>query len=582
MAAFFIKRLLDDTGFESLNNRNKYYWWSELSAMIRVDPDIENAEGLLLNGCRDFVVETGRMWVLVAELFARLGRFPDAIQTFEDALSSTTSARDFAVVFEGAAQLLLSVASAGSFRMYERKLNDLLDRRELLLNRTLLRENVNNIECWIQRGALYLDRQYDYAPKTRLALWTSLKALTEQHGQVNVFAEAIESVDPSRACEGRYCDLWISLSMLLDSPPAALEAALGDTRLLPPDLVAVYRHYAENALEGGRETLAREILGRAITDDRIRTARGLSELFNLALDIEWCFGGVSGTRALFERCLASRVATLRHIVAYATFCGQNDQPDEMFRTFEKGIATTGWPHCASLWMRYLHSFVQHYGGTKRERTRDLFEEAVKDAPETEFNVFLLYAKFEEDFGLFKRAMAVYRRAAERTMSDEVISVWVSAAVRHLGVAAAREPYEFAISTIRDNRVIEWCIRYASFEARLKELDRSRIIFVHGTQFADPEQFPTFWEAYEQFEIDNGTKETYQEMLSQRNLAAARFNVAVHRGIANAGLAEADEEKELAEAEATTKVMEQEQKIPETIFDAGTFTVLERFRRKGKR
>jgi pre-mRNA-splicing factor SYF1 len=155
-AAFFLTKLLNDPHFESLNNRNKYYWWSQLSSMISIDPDIENAKELLLNGCRDFVVETGRMWVLVGELFARLGRFADAIQTFEDALNSTTSARDFTVVFEGAAQLLLSVGSTRSFRMYEKKLNDLLDRRELLLNRTLLRENVHNVECWIQRVGCFL------------------------------------------------------------------------------------------------------------------------------------------------------------------------------------------------------------------------------------------------------------------------------------------------------------------------------------------------------------------------------------------------------------------------------------------
>jgi pre-mRNA-splicing factor SYF1 len=256
IAAYFITKLLVNPHFESLNNRNKYFWWSKLSDLIGLDPDIENAEQLLLNGCRDFVVETGRMWVLVGEHFARLGRFADAIQTFEDALNSTNSARDFAIVFEGASQLLLSVVTMSSFRMYEKKLNDLLDRRDLLLNMTLLRENRNNVECWIQRGWMFLDREYAYDPQTRRELWASLRDLTEQSGQINVFAEAIESVDPKRACEGRYCDLWISLSMLLDAPAVALEAALADDRLTASDLVGVYQHYAELELEGRRDMRA--------------------------------------------------------------------------------------------------------------------------------------------------------------------------------------------------------------------------------------------------------------------------------------------------------------------------------------
>jgi pre-mRNA-splicing factor SYF1 len=464
--------------------------------------------------------------------------------------------------------------------MYERKLNDLLDRRELLLNRTLLRENVNNVECWVQRATMFLDRPYEYEPKTRGELWESLRRLTEQGGQINVFAEAIESVDPKRACEGRYCDLWISLAMLLDAPEAALEAALADDALLPADVVGVYRHYAEFELENRQEIRAREILMRALDDARIRAAKGMAELWNLALDIEWCFGGVSATRSLFERCLASRVSTIRHIVGYATFLAENNQPDEMFRVFERGIAMSGWPHCASLWLRYVDSFVCHYQNTKRERTRDLFEEALKDAPPTEsLPLFLLYAKFEEDFGIFRRAMAIYRRAADRSASDAVIHVWVASAVKHLGVATAREPYEYAIANFKDDRVIDWCLRYALLESRLLEFDRARAAFLHGTQFADPARFPSFWDAYERLEIDHGTRESYEEMLSQRNLAAARFNTAVYQGLANAGLAESDEEKELAEAEATRKVMEQEQKIPETIFDAGSFTVLERFQKK---
>jgi pre-mRNA-splicing factor SYF1 len=66
-----------------------------------------------------------------------------------------------------------------------------------------------------------------------------------------------------------------------------------------------------------------------------------------------------------------------------------------------------------IWLAYLKRFMQRYGGKKVERTRDLFEQAVEKAPSVEGKkLYLLYAKFEEDFGLARRAMNIYERAAK--------------------------------------------------------------------------------------------------------------------------------------------------------------------------
>jgi hypothetical protein len=139
-------------------------------------------------------------------------------------------------------------------------------------------------------------------------------------------------------------------------------------------------------------------------------------------------------------------------------------------------------------------------------------------------------------------MLINRHAAERTQADDVLHVWIASAVRHLRVVPACEPYEYAIVGFKDDQVIAWCLSYASLESRFLEFDRMRAIFIHATQFADPARWHAFWQAY-------------QEMLVQRNLASARFNTTAHQGLANTGLAESDEDNELAEADAMTLVME---------------------------
>ena len=120
--------------------------------------------------------------------------------------------------------------------------------------------------------------------------------------------------------------------------------------------------------------------------------------------------------------------------------------------FEKGIATFKWPHVKPLWHRYLDRFIERYGGSKLERARDLFEQvrcvevwcgmvwsglvwcrlqarvraharprtlphalshlqAVTKCPaDCAAELFLKYAKLEEEHGLVRHAMGVYDRA----------------------------------------------------------------------------------------------------------------------------------------------------------------------------
>lgn len=48
--------------------------------------------------------------------------------------------------------------------------------------------------------------------------------------------------------------------------------------------------------------------------------------------------------------------------------------------YERGIALFKYPHVRDIWAAYLKAFVSRYGGTKLERARDLYEQAVKEAP----------------------------------------------------------------------------------------------------------------------------------------------------------------------------------------------------------
>ena len=54
--------------------------------------------------------------------------------------------------------------------------------------------------------------------------------------------------------------------------------------------------------------------------------------------------------------------------------------EESFRVYEKGVAIFKYPHVRDIWLAYLQHFVKRYGGTKLERSRDLFKQALREVP----------------------------------------------------------------------------------------------------------------------------------------------------------------------------------------------------------
>ena len=71
------------------------------------------------------------------------------------------------------------------------------------------------------------------------------------------------------------------------------------------------------------------------------------------------------------------------------------------------------------------SLTYAQGGSKLERARDLFEQALEKCPPKACKpLFLLYGKLEEEHGLAKRAMSIYERAAQAVADEDKFEVCV--------------------------------------------------------------------------------------------------------------------------------------------------------------
>jgi len=125
-------------------------------------------------------------------------------------------------------------------------------------------------------------------------------------------------------------------------------------------------------------------------------------------------------------------------VNYALFLEDNKYFEESFKVYERGVELFNFPVSFEIWNIYLAKFIKRYvclpfasyqvlillqGGSKLERTRDLFEQALEKCPEKYCKpLFLMYAKLEEDYGRAKRATEIYERATKVVMDEDKYEV----------------------------------------------------------------------------------------------------------------------------------------------------------------
>ncbi len=109
--------------------------------------------------------------------------------------------------------------------------------------------------------------------------------------------------------------------------------------------------------------------------------------------------------------------------------------------YERGVELFTFPISFEIWNIYLSKFIKRFvcgfyglfrlsniqnlqGGSKLERARDLFEQALEKCPAKSCKpLFLMYAQMEEDHGLAKRAMSIFDRATQVVQDEDKFEVW---------------------------------------------------------------------------------------------------------------------------------------------------------------
>ena len=251
----YVKVLDDENLVAQKQKKTRFELWMELSEFLAKHPDRAQSLGkapdeLLRHAIRKYTEESGRLWVLLADYYTRLGLFGKSRDVFEEALAQLTSVRDFGVIFnaylkfeeamldqddedseddeeaeggsdsdsaenltdqvdmlldftyrdiereesedESARRVKLTKDEKQGLRFY--RLENLIQRRPFLLSNVVLRQNPNNVYEWLNRIKLCEEDTY-------LAIKT--------------FTEAIQTIDPQKAF-GKASKVWVKFAQFYE------------------------------------------------------------------------------------------------------------------------------------------------------------------------------------------------------------------------------------------------------------------------------------------------------------------------------------------------------------------------------
>lgn len=192
-----------------------------------------------------------------------------------------------------------------------------------------------------------------------------------------------------------------------------------------------------------------------------------------------------------------------------------------------------------------------------QRIRDVFEQSISDCPSNLCKkLYLLEASFEEKEGKKTKALSVYKQCIKHLhlppeepipkgyLNDEsikpsgnlvanyrdIIEIYdllLEKLEKYHGKPSTRPIYESILQNetgIPGFAVLSFAVKFAGLEESLKEFGRARAIYTFATAFVNYrishpdfkdeniQAIKSFWEAWANFELNNGNEDTYSDML----------------------------------------------------------------------
>ena len=500
-----------------------------------------SVDSILRTAISVFQKDQGRYWTALATYHIRCGYFDAARLVFEEAMSKVFLVRDFSQIYDSYAKMeetILEISIEDAARMTKGKkgkksvkeltedivptdvliqmanLRSLLERHGFLLNDVLLRQNPHSVDYWLKRVALVREHSGDRIEAVLEAFEDALRTVSPRKTPVSKlwselanFLESKDAFDLARQIFQRACE-WgrVEYSSVEDLSTIFISAAEFEFRqkAVQDGLDIIYSALAANRKKTGIESW--DSLGKSL------------KMWNFLIDSEEARGVSAACESAYERLLQLRLAQPQHVINYALFREEVlSDLDGAFKVYERGIELFNYPIAFEIWNIYLPKFVKKYAASRLERTRDLFESALQGCPEKfAIQLYLMYGKVEEDYGLLRNALSVYKRGCSTVAPADrpvLYNLLIKKTIESQGGFSARSLYEEAIKSLPFPVSLSFALAHSALEEKLNEIPRARALLMHMSQFCDPRSYESsFWQIWQEFETRNGDESSFREML----------------------------------------------------------------------
>lgn len=285
-----------------------------------------------------------------------------------------------------------------------KRVESLIDRREILLNSCLLRQSPHDIDLWSER--------LDILSKDEAAY-------------IRTFHECLLSVDPFKA-EGKLSTVWIRFATHYESQadiPFANKVywkAANSTLKNTDEYVSIWVSWVEMLLRLGAYKDALELIKWPLTptiNDKKHNMIYSNRLWSLMLDLELNFGKHETIRECYQKMIDLGIITPLNLLNFAQYLLDCNSFEESFRVFERGLHLFKWPALHAIWSNYLPIFINRYKDKKIERVRDLFERVINECPEDKRRPALTQACFTISCTPSSRSSTVFTTTRSRFWTE---------------------------------------------------------------------------------------------------------------------------------------------------------------------
>lgn len=288
---------------------------------------------------------------------------------YEESLTSVKTVKDFTLLFDAYAKMeeeIISIkmnskvsSEQGDFDEIDidfrlARFERLMDRRPFLLNDVLLRQNVHNVQNWMDRAQL-LKNKFEALSKSSHSISNGQKGTAMSNDQkkafenlVTCYATAVKLISPHKS-DGELNQLWVDYAEIyeqqndLEGAKNVFEKAVEVPFRRVDDLAHVWCQWAEMYLRQKKYKIALDILGRATSprsanmsirynDENVSPQRRLFKcvkLWSFYVDLEESIGSYEGAKAAYDRILELKIATPQIIINYASFLEERKYFEEV-------------------------------------------------------------------------------------------------------------------------------------------------------------------------------------------------------------------------------------------------------------